>query len=84
MVNDGREILTFYPGDNRAFTSAVNSRSLNRYLPFPLPVEPEKITAIIMGVFPLNGSADGVQAFLMDSGEKLLEAGTTDGGPQYA
>ena len=85
MVNDNREIMAFYPGDNRAFSSAVNSRSLNRHLPFPLPVDPEKIAALIMGVLPhQNGQDLGVQAYLMKSGEKLLETETSDSDLRYA
>lgn len=84
MANDNREIMAFYPDDNRAFSSAVNSRSLNRHLPFPLPVDPEKIAALVMGVFPRNGHDPGVQAYLMGSGEKLLETETSDGDLRYA
>jgi hypothetical protein len=85
MANDNRKIMAFYPGDNRAFSSAVNSRSLNRQLPFPLPVDPEKIAALIMGVFPhQNGRDLGVRAYLMGSGEKLLEMETPDGNLKYA
>jgi hypothetical protein len=84
MANDSREIIAYYPGENRAFSSALDSRSLNRHLPFPLPVDPEKITALLMGVFPQKEGVVGVQAHLMGSGEKLLEAGASESDLRYA
>jgi hypothetical protein len=72
MANDNLEILAFYPGENRAFRSAVDGRSINPHLPFPLPVDPTILPALIMGVFPESVTVSEAKAQLMDSGEKLL------------
>ena len=82
MVNDGREILAFYPGENRAFRSTVDGRSINPHLPFPLPVDPAILPALIMGVTP-PGDGDTVsraRAWLLESGKRLLltEPGKSD------
>jgi hypothetical protein len=83
MASDNREILAFYPGENRAYRSAVNGRSLNPFLPFPLPVDPTLLPALIMGVFPESNVPSGAQAHLMDSGEKLLQTGPGDSGLRF-
>ncbi len=83
MASDNQEILAFYPGENRAFRSAVDGRSINPHLPFPLPVDPTMLPALIMGVFPEVSSASGAEAHLMDSGEKLLQTGSGDTGLQF-
>jgi hypothetical protein len=72
MVNDGREILAYYPGENRAFRSAVDGRSINPHLPFPLPVDPTLLPALIMGVTPPGDTVSGARAWLLESGERLL------------
>lgn len=72
MTSDSKEILAFYPGRNRAFRSEVDGRSINPYLPFPLPLDPGVLPALIMGVLPAEDTAVKAQAWLMDSGEKLL------------
>ena len=83
MASDNREILAFYPGENRAFRSAVDGRAINPHLPFPLPVDPTILPALIMGVFPEGHDASGAEAYLMDSGEKLLQTGSGDSGLQF-
>lgn len=83
MVSDNREILAFYPDKNRAFKSAVNSKALTRHLPFPLPVDPAKITSLTMGVFPQGSGILAAKANLMDSGEKLLLAAAEDEDLRY-
>lgn len=83
MASDNREILAFYPEENRAFRSAVDGRSINPHLPFPLPVDPSILPALIMGVFPESNTAPKAEAHLMDSGEKLLQTGSRDNGLQF-
>jgi len=83
MASDNAEILAFYPGENKAFRTAVNGRSLNPHLPFPLPVDPTILPALIMGVYPEGMSVSKAKAHLMDSGEKLLRTGSGDKGLEY-
>jgi hypothetical protein len=83
MVSDNREILAFYPGENRAFRSAVDGKSLSPHLPFPLPVDPTVLPALIMGVLPGNDPPAEAKAHIMDSGEKLLTAGSEGTGLQF-
>ncbi|MDF1525493.1 MAG: hypothetical protein RRA15_06050 [bacterium] len=83
MASDNTEILAFYPGDNRAFRSEVDGKSINPHLLFPLPVDPAILPAMIMGVLPANSDLSDAQAHLMDSGEKLLEAAAADRELQY-
>ena len=83
MANDNNEILAFYPGKNKAFRSAVDGRSINPHLPFPLPVKPARLPALIMGVIPQGSDISGVQAHLMDSGEKQLQTATADDSLQF-
>ena len=40
MVSNNAEILAYYPGEGKAFRSEAGGRSLNPYIPFPLPVDP--------------------------------------------
>ena len=83
MASDNTEILAFYPGKSRAYRSVANGRSLNPHLPFPLPVDPARLPALIMGVLPGSSDLSGAQAHLMDSGEKQLQIAAADGGLQY-
>ncbi len=83
MASDNTEILAFYPGENRAFRSVVDGKSINPHLPFPLPVDPTILPAMIMGVFPEGGRTTGAEAHLMDSGEKRLQTAAADGRFQY-
>lgn len=84
MVSDNTEILAFYPGQNKAFRSAVNGRSINPHLPFPLPVDPTRLPALLMGVFSGSDQPAGVEGHLMDSGEKLLRTVSEDTRLQYS
>ncbi len=83
MASDNTEILVFYPGENRAFRTSVDGRSLNPHLPFPLPVDPTILPALIMGVYPEGRAALNAQARLMDSGEKILITGPEGSGLQF-
>jgi hypothetical protein len=83
MASDNHEILAFYPGENKAFRSAVDGKSLSPHLPFPLPVDPTLLPALIMGVFPKSGDPSGAEAHIMNSGEKLLTARSEDTGLQF-
>ncbi len=83
MANDNREILAFYPGEKRAYRSTVTGRSINPHLPFPLPVDPTLLPALIMGVFPGDDGVSVAEAHLMDSGEKLLQTVSRDTGLQF-
>ena len=83
MVSDNNEILAFYPGQSKAFRSSVDGRSLNPHLPFPLPVDPTRLPALLMGVFSGSDHPADVEAHLMDSGEKLLRTVSGDTGMQY-
>ena len=83
MASDNTEILAFYPSQNKAFRSAIDGQSINPHLPFPLPVDPTRLPALLMGVFPGSGHPAGVEAHLMDSGEKLLRTITDDRKLQY-
>jgi len=84
MANDNQEILAFYPGENRAFRSSVDGKSMNPHLPFPLPVDPTILPALIMGVFPHSNNVSGAEAHLMDSGEKLLKTVLGNTGLQFS
>jgi len=83
MVNDNTEILAFYPGEGMAFRSAVDGRSLNPHLPFPLPVDPAILPALIMGVLPEGDGVSTTEAYLLDSGEKLLSTGAEGSGLHF-
>ena len=85
MASDNAEILAFYPGEGKAYRSTVDGRSINPHLPFPLPIDPSMLPAMIMGVFPEGGHTTGAQAHLMDSGEKQLQTtvGAYHGELQY-
>jgi hypothetical protein len=83
MASDNREILAYYPGENKAFRTAVGGRSLNPHLPFPLPVDPTILPALIMGVYPEDSAVSKAEAHLMDSGEKILKTGLGDTGLQF-
>lgn len=82
MVSDNEEILAYYPGEGKAFRSRVDGRSINPYLPFPLPLDPSMLPSLIMGVSPPGTSATAASAWLMDSGEKLLKVRWADKGLQ--
>jgi len=83
MASDNTEVLAYYPGESRAFRSLADGGSLNSHLPFPLPLDPARLPALIMGVLPGNSDLSDAQAHLMDSGEKLLEAAASDGELKY-
>jgi hypothetical protein len=91
MRSDGNEILAYYPEKAKAYRSLAEGRSLNPYLPFPLPVDPDMIPALMMGVFPVTGKITGevsegvseANATLMDSGEINLQARWEASGPWF-
>lgn len=83
MASDRVEIFAYYPGEGKAFRSKVDGRSLNPYLPFPLPVDPTMLPALIMGALPDSDAPSDAEAWLMDSGEKLLRITPSDSGLQF-
>jgi hypothetical protein len=83
LTNDNTEILAYYPDDNRAFRSDVDGRSLGPHLPFPLPVEPAILPALIMGVPPESDLVTGTRAYLLDSGERVLRTDPGNRGLQF-
>jgi len=83
LTNDNTEILAYYPDDNRAFRSDVSGRSLGPHLPFPLPVDPAILPALIMGVPPESDHSSGARAYLLDSGERVLGTGPGNAGLQF-
>lgn len=72
MTSDGENILAYYPEEAKAYRSLAEGRSLNPYLPFPLPVDPDRVPALMMGVFPEGGEVTDAKATLMDSGTRIL------------
>jgi len=95
MRSDGNEILAYYPEKAKAYRSLAEGRSLNPYLPFPLPVDPAMIPALMMGISPgpeeIPGEITGevservseAIATLMDSGEINLQARWEASGPEF-
>jgi len=49
MVSGNGEILAYYPEKGRAYRSTVDGRSIEPYIPFPLPVDPTVLPSLIMG-----------------------------------
>ena len=74
MTSDGREVLAYYPQENRAYRSAAGGKSITPHLPFPLPVAPESLPALLMGLPPADGTAGQMRASLLQSGQKILSS----------
>jgi hypothetical protein len=83
MVSDNTKVMAFYPGKNIAFRSTARASNINPHLPFPLPVEPARLPALIMGVLPPDSGISGINAHIMDSGDKQLQTTAADGSLQY-
>jgi hypothetical protein len=83
MTSDNSEILAFYPGKGKAFRSAVDGVSMTPHIPFGLPLDPSMLPSLIMGVFPGGGPPVSPRAYLMDSGQMLLQVGWEDNDLQY-
>jgi len=83
MTSDRSQILAYYPNDNRAFKSTAGGRSLSPHLPFPLPVDPGVLPALILGVLPEDDTVTSARAYLLDSGEKILRVKTGPTGLQF-
>lgn len=83
MASNSAGILAFYPGQGRAYRSAADADSLNPHIPFPLPVEPIRVPALIMGIPDPEAVISNAQAHLMNSGERQLKIEVADAGLQY-
>jgi hypothetical protein len=82
MANNGHEVLAYYPEKGKAYRSVSDGPSLNPHLPFPLPVEANTLTPLLLGIIPEGMSISQLNAFLLQSGEKQLLAGSNNGGLQ--
>jgi len=83
MADNGDGLLAYYPEEGIAYRSFAGGPYTNPHLPFPLPVGPDEVTTLMMGIYPQGTDISETGAVLLDSGEKRLRVATNDDGLQH-
>jgi len=83
MAGSPKEVVAYYPGEGKAYRSSSDGRSLNPYIPFPMPVAQKMLPTLFLGLLPDGKSKPDAKAYLMDSGEKHLWTNWNNGELQY-
>jgi len=84
MVNDGEEVVVYYPGKETAYISPVDDPSINEHLPFPLPVGTCALAPLLLGTTSAADDSTGIKGYLLDSGEKRLWTGDDGSGLEFS
>jgi hypothetical protein len=83
MVNNGQEVTAYYPEERKAYLSLTDGLSTSPHLPFPFPVEPKIMAALLVGTVPGNFRTSAAVAYLLDSGEKQLRSVSDQSGLEF-
>jgi hypothetical protein len=83
MVNDGKEVTAYYPEKGEVYLSLTEGLSINPHLPFPLPLETDMLTALLMGTTPENSHISETRAYVLESGERRLWTRSDSSGLEY-
>ncbi|UCG37860.1 MAG: hypothetical protein JSV00_06555, partial [bacterium] len=84
MTGDGHQVLAYYPEEGKAFRSTAGGKPLSPYLPFPFPVAPLELPALVCGVLPGGPGEMEASAGLLRSGKRLLSLRSGDAGHSYS